>query len=146
MTVLIVEPYVSVASGLRLIIEQWGGTCRVVCSPPKLHASLQSLTPDLVLINIDLAGGMEQVEVLSRAYATMIVAMAARFRTAAEDSCDTVTCLEMPFTMVDLQSAVRSVLPQLSASLWPAAYDIPVLSDDMPAQIAFNVGLTEATV
>ncbi|WP_377810188.1 hypothetical protein ABNQ38_31225 [Azospirillum sp. A29] len=111
MTVLIAEPYASVASGLCLIIEQWGGTCRVVCSSSKLHASLQSLTPDLMLINIDLAGGREEVEVLSRSYPTMIVAMAARFRTAAEDNCDTVTCLEMPFTMGDLQLAVRSVLP-----------------------------------
>ncbi|MCW2240535.1 response regulator [Azospirillum canadense] len=111
-TVLIAEPYASVASGLRMIIEQWGGSCRTVLSSDELHAALQSTLPDVLLVNIDLAGGREGIEALSRACSAVVVAMAARFLHSNE--CDTVTCLEMPFTIADLQLAIAS----MSARLW----------------------------
>ncbi|MCW2240616.1 response regulator [Azospirillum canadense] len=110
-TVLIAEPYASVASGLRAIIEQWGGSCRTVRSSAELHVALQSALPDVLLVNIDLAGGIEGVEGLSRAYSTAVVVMAARF--LGKDEREAVACLEMPFTVADLQLAIRSTSARL---------------------------------
>ncbi|MCW2240524.1 response regulator [Azospirillum canadense] len=110
-TVLIAEPYASVASGLRLIIEQWGGCCRTVLSAGELHVALQCALPDVLLVNIDLVGGSEGVEALSRAYSTAVVVMAARF--LGKDEREAVACLEMPFTIADLQLAIRSASARL---------------------------------
>ncbi|MCW2240489.1 response regulator [Azospirillum canadense] len=114
-TVLIAEPYASVASGLRLVIEQWGASCRTVRSSAELHAALQSAVPDVLLVNIDLVGGSESIEALSRACSAVVVAMAARF--LREDESDAVTCLEMPFSIADLQLAIAS----MSTRLWGRA-------------------------
>lgn len=118
-TVLIAEPSASVTSGLHAIIEQWGGACCTVHSPAELRVALHNSLPDMLLINIDLAGGCENLRDLARRYPMKMIGIAARFLPTDRGNSRDVTCLEMPFTMHDLQRAVTAALPSNQLCIVP---------------------------
>lgn len=66
--------------------------------------------PDLLLINIDLVNGAESIRGLLCMYPTKIIAMVASFHPVDGDDFGMVTCLEMPFSIVDLQGIVTSTM------------------------------------
>ncbi|WP_143266941.1 hypothetical protein [Azospirillum oryzae] len=113
-TVLIAEPSATVASGLRAIIELWGGACHTVHSPAELRVALHKSLPDMLLVNVDLAGGYENLCVLARRYPIKMIGIAARFLSPGSGNSSDITWLEMPFTVHDLQRAVvrpRCLIP-----------------------------------
>ncbi|MBP2293365.1 response regulator transcription factor [Azospirillum rugosum] len=122
-TVLIAEAHPSVASGLHAMIGHWGGVGRIVRTSTELHASLHDtlpdMLPDILLVNIDMVGGREGLRALALRHPIRIVAMSAQPLPAGSVRWGSVMCLEMPFSIDDLQTALTSAcgegVPRLNA-------------------------------
>ncbi|CAO3356204.1 hypothetical protein [Azospirillum melinis] len=109
--VTIAEPNEAVAAGLRAIFERWGAVCQMVRSSTELDLSLKGVLPDLLVVNIDLVAGVEGLHRLACSYPMRLIGMTAHFLPAGSEICAEVPCLEMPFTIPDLQRAMTSASP-----------------------------------
>ncbi len=107
--VLIADANPAIASGLRLMLEQWGvGGCEAVSTRTELAAALSEATPDVVLFNIDLVSDLNEIESLLRRHPIGAIGLAAHFLTSDWLMQDKVPILEMPFGLDKLRSAVLS--------------------------------------
>jgi len=107
--IVVAEANPAIVSGLRLMLEQWGvGGCEAVSTRTELAAALCEATPDVVLFNIDLVSGVDEIETLLRRHPSGAIGLAADFLTSDWAMQDKVPILEMPFSVDKLLSAILS--------------------------------------
>ncbi|OYD84782.1 response regulator transcription factor [Azospirillum brasilense] len=118
--VLIAEANPVLASGLRLMLEQWDvGGCETVSTHAELAAALSEATPDVVLFNIDLVSGVDEIEALLRRHPVGAIGVAAHFLTSDWAMQDKAPILEMPFGLDKLLSAILSAAGKTGKGIAP---------------------------
>lgn len=119
--VLIVEDEAIVASDLKMMLRRLGyAPVGVVASAEEAIEQARMLKPDVVLMDVQLAGSMNGVDAASAIRAEQNVAMVyvtALNRIASADLMPGSRCLGKPFTRGDLRSSIEGALAELPVAV-----------------------------